>query len=551
MTNRANKIRVVSYLLTAVVLFTIYILLEASTWAHGNTQLHTIMEAIATLLALVVGAVALVRYYARRQNMILFLGVGFFGTALLDGYHAVVTSTFFHHLFPSAPPSLIPWSWNASRTFLAILMFLSWLAWRRERKLGTPGQISDKAVYLGVFSLTFASFCIFAFVPLGRAYFPEFIFGRPEEFVSAAFFLAALFGYLSKGGWKDDVLEHWIVNSLIVGFLCQAIFMSRSYTLFDGMFDMAHLLKIVSYGLVLIGLLADVYVVWQREQATAGQLQRANETLEQRVQERTKNLEESRVAAVQMMNEIDKARADLARQATELKRSNEDLEQFAHVASHDLQEPLRKVASFCELLRIGYREQLDDKAQQYIDFAVDGAVRMKKLIGDLLDFSRVGTRGRALEPTDARKACDRAIEILRPAINESGATVTRSDLPTIRADEVQLTQLFQNLIGNAIKYVGDQSPVIQLAAQRNGNEWHFSVSDNGIGIDSKHADRIFVIFQRLHGRGEYEGTGIGLAICKRIVERTGGRIWVESSEGQGSTFYFTAPVIPVVAAVGG
>ena len=264
-----DAVRVSSYAGVALLIIAVYLMLEIFTWPYGTTQLHTIMEVIATLLAAVVGVTALVRYYARPHNMILFLGVGFCGTALLDGYHAVVTSTFFRELFPSPPESLIPWSWNASRTFLAILMFLSWLAWRREQKFAEAGRVSDSVVWMGLVVLSLISFAFFGFVPLGPAYFPEFIFGRPEEFVAAAFFAAAMFGYLNKQEWRESPLDYWIVMSLLVGFLCQALFMSRSYGLFDGMFDMAHLLKIVSYALVVAGLLNEMYFTWRSEQQSA------------------------------------------------------------------------------------------------------------------------------------------------------------------------------------------------------------------------------------------------------------------------------------------
>ncbi|MDA1232929.1 MAG: thiamine pyrophosphate-binding protein, partial [Planctomycetota bacterium] len=218
-----NNLRIWAYAGVTAALVVTFAVIENVTWRYGNTQLHTIMEVVATLLAVIVGVVALVRYFARRHNMILFLGVGFIGTALLDGYHAIVTSNALQPFFPSRDFSLIPWSWNASRTFLALLIFLSWLAWRREQKLGQAGRISATSIFVGVSVLALFSFVFFAFVPLGRAYFPEFIFRRPQEFVAGAFFLAALLGYLSKHEWPQDPLEHWIVNSLIVGFLCQTM----------------------------------------------------------------------------------------------------------------------------------------------------------------------------------------------------------------------------------------------------------------------------------------------------------------------------------------
>jgi signal transduction histidine kinase/PAS domain-containing protein len=239
------------------------------------------------------------------------------------------------------------------------------------------------------------------------------------------------------------------------------------------------------------------------------------------------------------------AQAQMLEQATlqsqEMARSNADLEQFAYVASHDLQEPLRMVASYLQLLERRYRGQLDDTADEFIAYAVDGATRMQTLINDLLDYSRVDSRGKSLVLISCSAVLARAIANLQPAIEAANATLTCAALPEIMADATQLTQLFQNLISNALKFHSDQPLHIHVSAQHRADAWLFSVQDNGIGIDSEYADRIFLIFQRLHSRGEYPGTGIGLAICKKIVERHGGNIWVESQPGQGSTFYFTIP----------
>ena len=261
--------RIVAYLVVGAALVLGFLMVRGSTWQSG-AQLHTVMEALATLLALIVGGMALARFYSRKSNALLFVGAAFLGTSFLDGFHAVVTSEFFSPLLPSDLPSLIPWSWVASRLFLSFLLFLSWAAWTRERRLGDSGRVSEGVVYLSVAVMTLACFALFVLVPLPRAYYPEFPFPRPEEFLPALFFLLALVGFLRKGDWRTDVLEHWLVLSLIIGFIGQAMFMSTSGQVFDVGFDLAHLLKKISYVMVLMGLLLSMLTIfWREEQANA------------------------------------------------------------------------------------------------------------------------------------------------------------------------------------------------------------------------------------------------------------------------------------------
>ncbi|MFF8982003.1 ATP-binding protein [Streptomyces globisporus] len=236
----------------------------------------------------------------------------------------------------------------------------------------------------------------------------------------------------------------------------------------------------------------------------------------------------------------------LADQTQELRRSNSELEQFAYVASHDLQEPLRKVASFCQLLEKRYGAELDDRGKQYIAFAVDGAKRMQVLINDLLTFSRVGRVHEGWKPVDLGRSLDRALGNLAASVEESGAVVERpEELPELVGDATALTMVWQNLIGNAVKFRRpDRSPRITVDCVREDENWHLTVSDNGIGIAPEFADKVFVIFQRLHGRDEYDGTGIGLALCRKIIEFHGGRIWLEPEPDEGTRIHFTLPVAP-------
>ena len=251
-----------------------------------------------------------------------------------------------------------------------------------------------------------------------------------------------------------------------------------------------------------------------------------------------------RLRILQELSAVQEANESLAEHAAELQRSNAELEQFAYVASHDLQEPLRKVTSFCQLLQRRYAGRLDERADQYIEFAVDGAMRMQVLINDLLAFSRVGRTGSELSRVDCDAALARAKANLATQIEQTGAVIDAGPLPAVRAHLTLLSLVFQNLLGNALKFRGDQPPRIVLAAERDGTMWSFSVTDNGIGIEPKYADRVFVIFQRLHDKATYPGTGIGLAMCRKIIEYFGGRIWLDTEVADGTRFRFTLPALP-------
>ena len=312
-------------------------------------------------------------------------------------------------------------------------------------------------------------------------------------------------------------VRNWslLVGILVTGMgMLAALFVSKS---------ISHPIQMLQRGVEMVGSGNLDYQVGISSEDEIGRLSRAFDAM-------TENLKN-----------ITASRDELNQIARELERSNQELQQFAYVASHDLQEPLRMVAGFTRLLERRYKDKLDQDAREFINFAVDGAVRMQKLIDDLLTYSRVGMHNIPFEPADCNRLLDQAITNLRVAIEESQAVITSSNLPTATCNGSQMVQLFQNLLSNAIKFRGAETPRIRIAAEHRDSEWLFSFRDNGIGIDPHYKDRIFQIFQRLHSRDEYEGTGIGLALCMKIVELHNGKIWMESEEGKGATFYFTLP----------
>lgn len=322
--------------------------------------------------------------------------------------------------------------------------------------------------------------------------------------------------YLILGGTMVAfmVLMMWVSAEWMEGLILSPVERLRDGAIRIGQGDLAHRIEFIRQDEM-----GQVAVAFNQ---MAAELAALYDGLEQKIMERTRQLEE---------------------QTAELARSNAELAQFAYVASHDLQEPLRMISNYLQLLERRYGKQLDQEAHEFIAVAVDGATRMQQLIRDLLAYSRLGTRQELRQQVDFQRILAQVQDNLQVAIQESGALVTADPLPTLTADPTQMGQLFQNLVANAMKFRRAQPPVIHIGCRHDQQraEWHFSIVDNGIGIDPEAFDRIFMIFQRLHTRSEYPGTGIGLAICKKIVDRHGGRLWVESVVGQGSTFHFTIP----------
>jgi signal transduction histidine kinase len=361
---------------------------------------------------------------------------------------------------------------------------------------------------------------------------------RGKKVIAAWRYIPSLdWGLVAKIDTKEAFADVTNLRNLAVIILVIVIVLSGIMA-----FSIAHSIsgpiKRLSEGAAIIGSGNLDYKIGTNQKDEIGQLSRSFDKM-------TLDLKQTTASRDELNREI----TERKKAQEELVRSNKDLEQFAYVASHDLQEPLRAVSGFVELLRRNLEKSLDAKTSEYMNFSIEGAKRMQSLINGLLEYSRIGTQGKKPQKMNSKEALDEAMVRLHASINESGAKITADNLPVVYFDDLQLTRLFQNLIGNAIKFRSGQTPQIHVSAVRQDADpkmgglrhWRFAVRDNGIGIEPQYAERIFMIFQRLHTRKTYPGTGIGLSICKKIVERHGGKIWVESTQGGGSTFYFTVP----------
>lgn len=490
---RDVKRKISQYVLVSAGLVIFYFLFSGFEW-KGSSHLHTIMEAIATLLALIVGILALVRYYSKKNNTILLVGAAFLGTSFLDGYHAVVTSVFFAKYLPSDLPALIPWSWVASRAFLSFMLLLSYWAWKREKETENHDSVSELAVFSFTLVLTIFSFLFFIYFPLPRAYYPEYFFGRPEEFIPALFFLFALVGYLNKGEWKNSDFEHWLVIALIVNFIGEALFMSLSYVLFDFEFDAAHTLKKVSYVCVLIGLLYSVYKSFQETE----------------------------------------------RATNDLKRSNEDLEQFAYIASHDLKAPLRAIDNLSLWLQEDLEDVLEGEPKENMKILRQRIVRMETLLDDLLNFSRAGRVPYVVVKVEFKDVLEDVVQLLN--IPKGFSVSMPGKNPTLVTAKAALEQVLRNLIGNAVKHHDRMDGKIEIEVSDAKNFIEIAISDDGPGISQGFHEKIFLMFHTLKPRDTVEGSGMGLAMVKKLIESQDGWIIVESNSGsRGTIFRFLWP----------
>lgn len=606
---------------------------------------HLILEFIAATTAGLIAVIALIHHSSRYENSLLLIGTGFIGTAFLDLFHGFIAAGQFSELGQGTLSATLAWGWTASRLFLATFMFLAFMAWLIEKERGPAGRISKRVVLGSGAILAVLSIVLMLSFELPSPFSPGLI-ARPIEFIPGILFLAAAVGFIVKADWKNAGLDSWLIMSMLTAAVIQLGLMGLSSQNFDAAFSWAHILKIISYFIVLTGLLVSMRSMFQQARNAALKLSDANNALRveiavrRRIEEEAQDRENmlraflNNSSAVIYLKDtsgkyilankafealfglrlsdisgktnlevmtggvgIEHHQRDLevlesgkpthteetvpgfegdrtylairfpiehassgavimgcvatditqrivserylSEQARELARRNSELEQFAYVASHDLQEPLRMVASYTQLLERRYTDKLDEKANKYIRYAVDGVDRMQRLIHDLLLYSQADRGEEEFGPVDSGACATTALSNLEVAVQSRLAEIRFDKLPTVWADQTQITQLFQNLISNGLKFNKSESPEITVSAQMEAGLWHFTVTDNGIGMDQDSSARVFMVFQRLHNRSDYEGTGIGLALCKKIVENHGGNIWIESKEGKGSTFHFT------------
>lgn len=476
----------------------------SSDWV-SSSDFHACIEICSAFVAIIAAVACLMYFFGLKSRYFLIVGLGFFVCGGEDFIHGILG---FSRIFEGTGVDFsrfIPGTYVAGRASLAVMIAAAVLL---EYRLGTVVNAKREAVTFSAFAVALgggATALAFG-LALPRFMYPQRAVSRPVDFISSMLFVVAFLLTFKRYLYSRDTFSGALLACILLNIGGQ-VYMSFSKQLYDIFFDVAHWANILSYCMPVLGI------------AIQG-------------------LEEIKKSNHEIV-ERKRAEKALARKAQELTRSNADLEQFAYVASHDLQEPLRMVSSYVQLLARRYRGKLDADADEFIYYAVDGAKRMKALIDSLLRYSRVRTGGKPFERTDSGEVVGEVLANLRLAIEESGACVTCDPLPIVTADPTQLGQVFQNLVGNALKFRGDGQTKVHIAAERGDGEWIFSVQDNGIGFDPQYSDRLFRVFERLHSRAEYAGTGIGLAICKSVAERHGGRVWADSEPDKGSTFYFT------------
>ena len=496
---------------------------------------HTIFQWTAFCTAIFTVVLAMVHFAIKRDDTTPIIAMALFFAGCMDAFHTLAADRLIEAVADNR--DLVPFTWALSQLFNSFIMAVcvGMLLMRRRPSSHSAGVPYVLAVSLsfGLIAYLIIRYC--ATSPwLPRTQFPDSWVTRPYDLIPLAMFLFAyVFVYRPFHRQQQTLFSHALVVSISPQIVAQLHLVFGSKALFDHHFNIAHFLKVVAYAVPLVGLVFDYIQTYRLDRCQAvalaryaRQMTRANIELEDQAMALQRQREELRTFTAQ------------------LEASNRELEEFARVASHDLQEPLRKVQAFGDRLKAKCADALPDQGRDYINRMQNATERMQNLINDLLTFSRVTTRAKPFTPVDLAVIAQQVLGDLEIRIEETGGRVELIDLPTIHADATQMRQLFQNLIGNALKYRSPQHPpVVRVQGELfdNDRQCRITVADNGIGFEMKHAERIFAVFQRLHGRGEYEGTGVGLAVCRKIVERHGGAITVQSHPGEGSMFAVVLP----------
>lgn len=507
--------------------------------------IHSLLEWSAFAIALTTCILAFCHYFVTGNITTPIIGMALLCSGFLDVFHTLAAARLIESSAENS--NLIPFTWAISRTFNALIMVIgvSLLLFNKIERIeaNTKFILILSSLFIGM-AYWIIHICATA-THLPQTLYPDSIISRPWDMGPLVLFLFAgivLFPLFYKR--YPSFFAHALVISALPEIVVELHMTYGSKALFDNDFNIAHFLKIIAYAVPFIGLILDYIYTHQSVQIS-------NSALTSEVTEREKDQRKLAIAnqkANEAMDELKVVNSKMEQNNLQLEqfnddltRSNKDLEQFAYIASHDLREPLRKITNYTELLSNRYSEKLDDRATKYMAYITDGTARMDNLIRDLLLYSRASRNPGEQKPVDMEKTLGDVLSSLEIAIRDSKSEITHDPLPTVTSSAALLEQVLQNIMSNAIKFCGDAPPKIHIGCENKDNEYQFSVNDAGIGIDPQYSDRIFTIFQRLHTREEYAGTGIGLAVCKTIIERQGGKIWVESAEGKGTKFFFTIP----------